>query len=218
MFPQNNSGAATDADAQTLEVTTGWQNMSSSSAKVEVKFMRPGKRQTESLSSLLTPTRPVLTIPADTEGTYRYGSYHTQRYRQVEGALITLQYTSSMLGRSVNQARMLVMLRDSGPLLLVRCRLPSHRFASLGTVTAFLGRGDIMSPGEAEELGYVIDDRVLSLYFDPDNVNAAFDIEEIAPAKAEKPQIVHTRSGSDDGTPKAVLIASQKKRRLRIRK
>jgi hypothetical protein len=75
-----------------------------------------------------------------------------------------------------------------------------------------------MSPEEAEELGYVIADRLLDLYFDPEKVESAFDIEEVAEAREDRPEVLHVKHPQEDGQTTPVVIASPKKRKLKLRR
>ncbi len=132
------------------------------------------------------------------------------------GTIIMLQASWKRGASSVRDGCVLLRLRQDAALLNVVAKLPMGRDNKLGdSFSVFEGYADILSPDEAALHKVVIPNNFIDKFFDPDEINECFTIQEVRPARADKPTLsfVSTSQG-------VVLkeVVSAPARRMRFRK
>jgi hypothetical protein len=88
--------------------------------------------------------------------------------------------------------------------------------AAVSTVSSFYGRGDVLSIREAREYGAVLPAHFLKNYFDAEEIEELFMVEEEAEELDIKPQFTITTNSAGDTV--KVLVPRAPIRRLRIRR
>jgi len=197
-----------------IELTYGSQTFDTTSAKIACFCMLPGNKIRVFPSTVMNE-RVRNSNAASIDGHKLHGYWTNARYDLVEGMVLMIQVTNSVRAARRNNASMLIALRDSAPSLLVQARIVPHRNAVFNSINAFAGNGDIISPSEAEELGYVLDRGYVDTFFHPEEVEEVFDVTELSPG-TDRPEIIEIRSV--EGESVKVLGAPKPKRRVVVKR
>ena len=198
-----------------VECAYGGQTFSGTSAKISTFALLPGERKRTFPSKVMTEAGRSMHA-ASTDGHKLHGYWHTARYESVEGMLLMIQVMNTVMGARRNNAAMLISLRESAESLLVQARISPHRDAVFSTISAFVGRGDILSPAEATELGYVLDTGYINTFFDMEEIEEVFDVSVLAAGTADRPEVIEVATG---GGEKIKVLASPKpKRKVVVRR
>jgi hypothetical protein len=152
---------------------------------------------------------------ASIDGHKLHGFWTTAQYQAVEGMVLMIQVVSTVRAARRNNASMLLALRESAGSILVQARITPHRDAVFNSINAFTGLADIISPAEAEELGYILDRRYVDTFFHKEEVEEVFNVEELSPG-TDRPEILEVRS--PDGGLVKVLGAPKPKRRVVVKR
>ena len=198
-----------------VECTYGGQTFSSTSAKISTFALLPGDRKRTFPSRVMTENRRDMHA-ASIDGHKLHGYWYTARYEHVEGMLLMIQVMNTVLGARRNNASMLISLRESAESLLVQAHISPHRDAVFNTISAFVGRGDILSPAEAIELGYVLDTGYINTFFDMEEIEEVFDVSVLAAGTADRPEVIEVATGS--GEKVKVLSSPKPKRKVVVRR
>ncbi len=132
------------------------------------------------------------------------------------GTIIMLQASWKHGASSIRDGCILLRLRQDAALLNVVAKLPTGRENLIGdSFSVFEGYADILSPDEAALHKVVIPNNFIDKFFDPDEINECFTIQEVRPARADKP--VMSLVSTAQGVVMQEVIAAPA-RRMRFRK
>lgn len=115
-----------------------------------------------------------------------------------EGTIVMLTSSWQRGGAGLRSGAILLRIRNTAALLNIIAKLPIGPDNLLGdTHSVFRGCADILSPQEAVVFGIQVPSRYVQQYFDVDEVEECFDIRELRPETAKRPeaQLVSTGSG-----------------------
>lgn len=198
-----------------VECMYGSQTFSTTSAKISTFALLPGDRKRTFPSRVMTEVGRRMHA-ASIDGHKLHGYWYTARYEHVEGMLLMIQMMSTVLRARRNNAAMLISLRESAESLLVQARISPHREAVFDTISAFVGRGDIISPAEAIELGYVLDTGYINTFFDMEEIEEVFDVSVLAAGTSDRPEVIEVSTVG--GKKIKVLSAPKPKRKVVVRR
>ena len=145
-----------------------------------------------------------------------HGNMYRDFVTHPNNTIIMVQATHTRNGSPFKDGCVLLRLRRTAAMLNVVASLPTGPMNVIGdSFSVFQGNADILSVDEARVLGIKVPNGVIDRYFDPDEVNACFALEEIIPESMPRPTV------SQVATPNGVVIteiAVAPTRRMRFRK
>ena len=142
-------------------------------------------------------------------GVWTFASYVHQ-----EGALVLVQLNTSRSGSPWCDAARIVRLRADAPLIQIGGKTITAAENNLPTVNCFHGRGDILTPKEANQFGAKLTLNYIEKFLvNRTEIDEAFNVRELLPANAGKPKIETRVIGGEE----KVVIQSTRRRRIRLR-
>ena len=176
-------------DTATIDLCYGSQSFKNSSSKCNVFALAtqkgPRNKQRAFPSEVLEPapntrrhhrTGKIVpdTIPAAQDGSDANGIWYKIVLEAKEGTILLLQTSSTMNVRPYYGAALLVALRNDGPLIQVSAKLIQEPLATFNAITIFTGRGDLINPREAQQMGATLRMQYINNYFQADEQKAVF--------------------------------------------
>lgn len=133
-----------------------------------------------------------------------------------DGTFILMQSTWQRGAAFVRQGAVLLRTRSNGPLLNVLARLPTGPESILGDeYSVFRGNADIISAEEARVHRIEIPGNYIRQYFVQAEIDECFEVRELAPERARKPEVSLVATSSGLVVTESVATPV---RRLRIRR
>lgn len=130
-----------------------------------------------------------------------------------DGAVLLLQAQHNLRGIRRRQASIMIRLRSTGPMLLVKgAMVPSAQSCIGANFILFEGRGDILTVEEAKAVGIHPRPSYCAEYFYPDDIAACFVVDTLVPAQAEKPELITIKTAS--GEVKPIAVSAPPRRRM----
>lgn len=155
------------------------------------------------------PTYQNAAISGD-HGVWSFGSFVHQ-----EGVMVLVQLSTTRGGSPWCDSALIVRLRADAPLIQIGGKTIIAADNNLPTVNCFQGRGDILSPKEANQFGAKLTLNYIEKFLiDRDEREAAFNIRELLPAQAAKPRIETRIIGGEE---KTIVENSRRRRRIKLR-
>lgn len=168
-------------------------------------------------SSLLQPLGRATKAPASTDGFADHGHWYTSRLEHKEGVLVMAQVSNTMRGRPYSGASVLLRLREEAPAISLNAKLPAQRDSVYNILPAFIGNADILTVEEATALGAVMTSAYIDNYLDDEEeFEECWDVCGLNDGKSPKPTVERVRTVT--GETRAVVVGSQPKRRIRVRR
>lgn len=132
------------------------------------------------------------------------------------GTIIMLQASWKRGASAIRDGCILLRLRQDAALLNVVAKLPTGRANLLGdSFSVFEGYADILSPDEAALHKVILPRNFIDKFFDPDEIDECFTIQEIRPARADKPTLSFVSTSQGVVLQETVAAPA---RRMRFRK
>jgi hypothetical protein len=157
--------------------------------------------------------------PASTDGYEGHGVWYPVTMAQPDDtkkdAVLLLTGQETYRGAIRSQGALLIKLRKNGPLLHVGFKPCPHRLAMFSSVQAFYGRGDLLSLKEAEGYGVFLHPKYTNNFFELEEIEELFSIEEEAEELDTRPVLQEIKTTT--GETKKIFMQKEKTRKLRIR-
>lgn len=143
------------------------------------------------------------------------GNLYGDEVTHESGTIIMLTASRSIKGSPISDGAILLRLRQGAAYLNISGFLPTGPDNYCGDRFAmFQGNADIMSVEEVELLGIRVPHGYVQKFFDPEQIAECFDVVELRPAMAAKPEIVAVMTPSGV---KIQEVAAAPSRRMRLR-
>ena len=168
-------------------------------------------------SSLLHAIGRATKAPASIDNFADHGHWYTARMEHSEGVLILLQVSNTMNGRPYSGAGVLLRLREEAPAISVNAKLPAHRESVYNILPAFVGNADVLTVEEATDLGATMTSAYVDNYLDDEEeFEECWEVQGLNQGKTPKPTVEKVTTVT--GETKAVVVGSQPRRRIRVRR
>ena len=200
---------------QTITTTNGHQTFKKTSAKVYIFAMEGnGTHDRRFLHERGEKVGGMLKTPASSHDTPDNGEWFTSKLQMEEDIVVSISSTISVQGVINAEGVVLLYLRDDAPLISVRVDVRSpKRGAKHQSVTAFIGRADILNVKEAGDFNIVYPRGIISRFFDEEELEEIYTIREL---QKGKPRPTMVRVPTKDGRVKSVRLQKGPRRRVRI--
>ena len=127
------------------------------------------------------------------------------------------QVSNTLRGRPYSGASVLLRLREEAPAISLNAKLPAQRDAVYNILPAFIGNADILTVEEATALGAEMTSAYIDNYLDDEEeFEECWDVCGLNDGKSPKPTVERVRTVT--GETRAVVVGSQPKRRIRVRR
>ncbi len=200
---------------QRVSIGFGKVNLPSELATFAAFRLKPSFERASALDS---GTREPRTAQISAvSGTPQINGYMTRDYvTHPNGTILMLQASWKRGATPYRDGCILLRLRQEGPLLNVIAKLPTGRNNLLGdTYSVFQGYADLLSPDEALLHKVAIPSNYLNRFFDMEEIDECFEVQEVHAARVSKPAM------SLVSTPQGVVmqeVVATPARRMRFRK
>lgn len=146
-----------------------------------------------------------------------HGQWYTSRLEHEEGVILMVQATNTMEGRPYSGASCVVRLRAEAPTITVNAALPSHPNSVYNVLPSFVGNADRLTVKEAVALGCVFTAAYIDNYLsDEEEFDECWEVLGLNEGTSPKPTVEKFKTVT--GETKAVVVGSQPRRRIRVRR
>ena len=143
-----------------------------------------------------------------------HGVWTFASYAHQEGALILVQLNTTRNGSPWCDGARIVRLRSDAPLIQIGGNTITAAGNNLPTVNCFHGRGDILTPKEANQFGAALTLNFIERFMvDQQALADAFTIRELLPANAGKPEVETRMIGGEE----KVVVRNTRRRKIKLR-
>jgi hypothetical protein len=182
---------------QRVNLAFGKVNLKTSIATYAALRVKPSFTRESAISTGKRDPRSMITYPVSAHPQIN-GNMYRDFVTHPDGTLLMLQASHKRGGSPIRDGCILLRLRETGAMINVVANLPHGLDSQLGdTFSIFQGHADILSVDEASVFKIIIPPRFVDQFFDPEQVNECFSIEEIMPERVRKPEmaLVSTAQG-----------------------
>jgi hypothetical protein len=193
----------------------GRVNLKTSLATFAALRVKPQFTRDSAITSGKRSTNSMVQFPVSANPSINGNMFHDHATHD-NGTIFMLQAQWKRGGSPIRDGCILLRLRQEAAMLNVVARLPTGMESQLGdSFSIFTGYADILSVEEAAVHRIIIPPRFVDMFFDPEQVDECFTIQELARERAAKPEmaLVSTSQG-------VVLkeVATAPVRRMKFRK
>lgn len=204
-----------------VQIMHGHQTFKGTSSKVNAFAFNteelPGVQARTFPSSLMDSIGRATKAPAAIDNFADHGHWYTARLEFKEGVVLMVQVSNTMNGRPYSGASVLLRLREEAPAVTVNAKLPAHRDSVYNVLPAFVGNADVLTTSEALDLGAEMTSAYIDNYLsDEDEFDECWEVCGLNKGTSPKPTIERVKLVT--GETKAVVVGSQPKRRIRVRR
>ncbi len=166
------------------KMTLRTQTMSIAALRVRPPFVRDSAVTTSRRQGGTMVTTPVSRFPVI------HGNMYSDRCAIPDGTILMFQSQWRRGSVSTKDGCVLLRLRPGAATLNIKARLPHGPESLLGDVyQVFMGNADILSPEEAQVMKIDVPARFIQTYFNLEEVEECFIIDELNPERERKPDI-----------------------------
>ncbi len=204
-----------------VQIMHGHQTFKGTSSKVNAFAFNteqlPGVQSRTFPSSLMDSIGRATKAPAAIDNFADHGHWYTARLEFKEGVVIMVQVSNTMNGRPYSGASVLLRLREEAPAVTVNAKLPAHKDSVYNILPAFVGNADVLTVREAVDLGAQMTGAYIDNYLsDEDEFDECWEVCGLNQGTSPKPTIQRVKTVT--GETRAVVVGSQPKRRIRVRR
>lgn len=177
----------------------------------------PGVQSRTFPSSLMHSIGRATKTPASIDNFADHGHWYTARLEHKEGVVILLQVSNTMNARPYSGAGVLLRLRAEAPAISVNAELPANRESVYNVLPVFVGNADVLTVEEATALGATMTSAYIDNYLDDEEeFEECWTIQGLNQGKTPRPTVEQVKTVT--GETKAVVVGSQPRRRIRVRR
>lgn len=209
------------ASQHVVQIMHGHQTFKNTSSKVNAFAFNIEKLQGVQPrcfpSSLLQGIGRATKVPAAIDNFADHGHWFTARFHHNEGTILMLQVSNTMNARPYSGASVILRLRDDAPAISINAKLPANRDSVYNVLPAFVGNADVLTVKEAKALGAQMTSGYIDNYLDDEEeLEECWDIQGLNKGNSPKPTVERFKTVT--GETKAVVVGSQPRRRIRVRR
>lgn len=158
------------------------------------------------------PVLQKIWIPTSLHDKYD-GGFFNQVFDIPDGTILRLQASKTYRGLVSSEAAIHIRVRSDAATLSVALITPVDRRNDLDQVSAFMGRGDILSSDELLEMGVELSKSFVNRFLCIDEINECFIVTEIEPELNRPPAIVGVIVPENGANP---IHITRKRRNIRV--
>lgn len=158
-----------------------------------------------------TVQNAALNVGGGSNGVWNFASFEHQ-----EGTMLLVQLSTTKHGSPWCDAARVIRLRSEAPLIQIRGKTIIAHGNALPSVNCFHGRGDILTPREANQFGAGLTLNFIEKFLvNQDEIDEAFDEHLLLDGLSNKPKVVRKKIA---GKEHVIVEDNRKRRKIKLRK
>jgi hypothetical protein len=210
-------------ESEGINVRVGWgkYTFSTLSGRLSCMVVEPAFKQslagaTSAPGVIRRLGTPLTTIASDYPELH--GSLQTVNILSREGTVFCARFSKSTNKLPAADAAVFVRVRESGPTVKIKARIPAHRDSHLPeTFHVFTGKGDVLSYNQLIGVGIAVPKQFRFSYMDEEEIEECFDVVVMDDGSPANFTVKAERRVNARGEEK-VIVVSEARRRVRIRR